>query len=145
MSQIFYNPPIASHINIYIWPKLEHHHINGSVQDHSISIALAMEILHFSLSHRYLKMAFIHPGCIYMSLWSHSMFSDNYNKLIIDIIIVLQIPSKLPKVTLMVKITLLPACCASGDSMYLWYIQYIPRNMHTVLLCFALLWLCNHS
>ena len=22
-------------------------------------------------------------------------------------------------------------------------IQYIPRNMHTVLLCFALLWLCN--
>ena len=24
-------------------------------------------------------------------------------------------------------------------------IQYIPRNMHTVLLCFALLWLCNHS
>ena len=25
------------------------------------------------------------------------------------------------------------------------YIQYIPRNMHTVLLCFALLWLCNRS
>ena len=24
-----------------------------------------------------------------------------------------------------------------------WGIQYIPRNMHTVLLCFALLWLCN--
>ena len=24
-------------------------------------------------------------------------------------------------------------------------IQYIPRNLHTVLLCFALLWLCNHS
>ena len=24
-------------------------------------------------------------------------------------------------------------------------IQYIPRNMHTVLLCFALLWLRNHS
>ena len=24
-------------------------------------------------------------------------------------------------------------------------IQYIPRNMHTVLLCFALLWLCNRS
>ena len=24
-------------------------------------------------------------------------------------------------------------------------VQYIPRNMHTVLLCFALLWLCNHS
>ena len=23
------------------------------------------------------------------------------------------------------------------------HIQYIPRNMHTVLLCFALLWLCN--
>ena len=22
-------------------------------------------------------------------------------------------------------------------------VQYIPRNMHTVLLCFALLWLCN--
>ena len=30
------------------------------------------------------------------------------------------------------------ACC-------LRYIQYIPRNMHTVLLCFALLWLCNRS
>ena len=24
-------------------------------------------------------------------------------------------------------------------------LQYIPRNMHTVLLCFALLWLCNRS
>ena len=24
-------------------------------------------------------------------------------------------------------------------------IQYIPKNMHTVLLCFALLWLCNRS
>ena len=24
-------------------------------------------------------------------------------------------------------------------------IQYISRNMHTVLLCFALLWLCNRS
>ena len=23
--------------------------------------------------------------------------------------------------------------------------QYIPRNMHMVLLCFALLWLCNRS
>ena len=23
------------------------------------------------------------------------------------------------------------------------WLQYIPRNMHTVLLCFALLWLCN--
>ena len=26
-----------------------------------------------------------------------------------------------------------------------WDLQYIPRNMHTVLLCFALLWLCNRS
>ena len=25
------------------------------------------------------------------------------------------------------------------------YVQYIPRNMHTVLLYFALLWLCNRS
>ena len=25
------------------------------------------------------------------------------------------------------------------------HVQYIPRNMHTVLLCFALLWLCNRS
>ena len=25
------------------------------------------------------------------------------------------------------------------------WLQYIPRNMHTVLLCFALLWLCNRS
>ena len=24
-------------------------------------------------------------------------------------------------------------------------LQYIPRNMHTVLLSFALLWLCNRS
>ena len=24
-------------------------------------------------------------------------------------------------------------------------VQYIPRNMHTVLLFFALLWLCNRS
>ena len=24
-------------------------------------------------------------------------------------------------------------------------LQYILRNMHTVLLCFALLWLCNRS
>ena len=24
-------------------------------------------------------------------------------------------------------------------------LQYIPRNMHTVLLCFILLWLCNRS
>ena len=24
-------------------------------------------------------------------------------------------------------------------------LQYIPRNMHTVLSCFALLWLCNRS
>ena len=24
-------------------------------------------------------------------------------------------------------------------------LQYIPRNMHTVLLCFALLWLCSRS
>ena len=27
----------------------------------------------------------------------------------------------------------------------MYYLQYIPRNMHTVLLCFALLWLCNRS
>ena len=27
----------------------------------------------------------------------------------------------------------------------LFHLQYIPRNMHTVLLCFALLWLCNRS
>ena len=27
----------------------------------------------------------------------------------------------------------------------IWVVQYIPRNMHTVLLCFALLWLCNRS
>ena len=26
-----------------------------------------------------------------------------------------------------------------------YHIEYIPRNMHTVLLCFALLWLCNRS
>ena len=26
-----------------------------------------------------------------------------------------------------------------------YHLQYIPRNMHTVLLCFALLWLCNRS
>ena len=25
------------------------------------------------------------------------------------------------------------------------HVQYVPRNMHTVLLCFALLWLCNRS
>ena len=25
------------------------------------------------------------------------------------------------------------------------WIQYIPRNMHTVLLCFVVLWLCNRS
>ena len=25
------------------------------------------------------------------------------------------------------------------------HVQYIPRNMHRVLLCFALLWLCNRS
>ena len=25
------------------------------------------------------------------------------------------------------------------------YLQNIPRNMHTVFLCFALLWLCNRS
>ena len=30
--------------------------------------------------------------------------------------------------------------CVSIDQL-----QYIPRNMHTVLLCCALLWLCNHS
>ena len=24
-------------------------------------------------------------------------------------------------------------------------VQYTPRNMHAVLLCFALLWLCNRS
>ena len=24
-------------------------------------------------------------------------------------------------------------------------LQYIPRNMHTILFCFALLWLCNRS
>ena len=28
---------------------------------------------------------------------------------------------------------------------FIYMIQYIPRNMHTVLLCFALLWLCNRS
>ena len=33
----------------------------------------------------------------------------------------------------------------SLHSMTPWDIQYIPRNMHTVLLCFALLWLCNRS
>ena len=31
-------------------------------------------------------------------------------------------------------------CCQCHDD-----VQYIPRNMHTVLLCFALLWLCNRS
>ena len=30
-------------------------------------------------------------------------------------------------------------------SAVIWCIQYIPRNVHTVLLCFALLWLCNRS
>ena len=33
----------------------------------------------------------------------------------------------------------------SEPMLYLRIIQYIPRNMHTVLLCFALLWLCNRS
>ena len=33
-----------------------------------------------------------------------------------------------------------------GDLIFLMIkVQYIPRNMHTVLLCFALLWLCNRS
>ena len=32
-----------------------------------------------------------------------------------------------------------------GRSETRWFLQYIPRNMHTVLLCFALLWLCNLS
>ena len=32
------------------------------------------------------------------------------------------------------------------DSFMIWCkLQYIPRNMHTVLLCFALLWIYNHS
>ena len=32
-----------------------------------------------------------------------------------------------------------------GPNMFALDLQYIPRNMHTVLLCFALLWLCNRS
>ena len=32
-----------------------------------------------------------------------------------------------------------------ADNMMTTQIQSIPRNMHTVLLCFALLWLCNRS
>ena len=46
--------------------------------------------------------------------------------------------------------------CGMGDIIYInlieilslgihFDIQYIPRNMHTVLLCFALLWLCDRS
>ena len=47
-----------------------------------------------------------------------------------------------------------PKCCFCVAVLYkipwhghsvVWKIQYIPRNMHTVLLCFALLWLCNRS
>ena len=35
---------------------------------------------------------------------------------------------------------------ATEEELCHWFkIQYIPRNMHTVLLCFALLWLCNRS
>ena len=37
-----------------------------------------------------------------------------------------------------------PVPCAIVVSSF-WDLQYIPRNMHTVLLCFALLWLCNRS
>ena len=39
------------------------------------------------------------------------------------------------------------AMIVENDSVALWQnpIQYIPRNMHTVLLCFALLWLSNRS
>ena len=32
-----------------------------------------------------------------------------------------------------------------GSTYAITELQYIPRNMHTVLLCFALLWLCNRS
>ena len=42
-------------------------------------------------------------------------------------------------------VDLMPSrCCQSLFYAYI-YIQYITRNMHTVLLCFALLWLCNRS
>ena len=37
-------------------------------------------------------------------------------------------------------VTPVPVVCNREE-----YVQYIPRNMHTVLLCFALLWLCNRS
>ena len=37
------------------------------------------------------------------------------------------------------------SCSRNTDMFSIMYIQYIPRNMHTVLLCFALLWLCNRS
>ena len=49
------------------------------------------------------------------------------------------------------KWTEFTVACASGFRYQNWCvfrfdtIQYIPRNMHTVLLCFALLWLCNRS
>ena len=36
-------------------------------------------------------------------------------------------------------------CRKAGLSMTAQILQYIPRNMHTILLCFALLWLCNRS
>ena len=34
---------------------------------------------------------------------------------------------------------------AATNEMHAGIAQYIPRNMHTILLCFALLWSCNRS
>ena len=36
-------------------------------------------------------------------------------------------------------------CFGEEQDQYPGTLQYIPRNMHTVLLCFALLWLYNRS
>ena len=35
--------------------------------------------------------------------------------------------------------------CCCYITCVIFYVQCIPRNMHMVLLCFALLWLCNRS
>ena len=43
-----------------------------------------------------------------------------------------------------ITVWMVPASTAATRSSHM-VVQYIPRNMHMVLLCFALLWLRNHS
>ena len=75
------------------------------------------------------------------TLFSCIVFVYIWRKIVLKISITISHSS--PLSLLFLTITSHSKACSANNNENI--LQYIPRNMHTVLLCFALLWLCNRS